>query len=113
MNVYSCDVGVLIPETDEEYEAYSQVYDKQHGFYDENQIGFLNRDEAIAYAKNYVENGVEGTYAVVCDQGDIYDETDTEEFDEGNIEGFTYDIDDVIFSCRKNDGKVEENFLMA
>lgn len=110
MFVYNCDVGVLLSSDDEEYEFYSCVYDKKHGFYDENQIAFLDKDEAIAYAKQYVEEGVDGTYAVVTDQGDIY-RGDVEDFDDGDIYNFSYKLEDVEFSCCKKDDKVEENFL--
>lgn len=112
MIVYCCDVGILLTEEHAEFENYSQVYDKKHGFYDENQIGFLNQREAIEYGRAYVAQGGEGTYAVISNQGDIYRGVE-EVFDEGNIEGFSYDLENVVYSARKNNGEIEENFLIA
>lgn len=42
------------------------------GFHDDNQIAYKeeDKDKAIAYGKKYVENGHEGTYAVLTNQGD-------------------------------------------
>ena len=38
MKVFLVEVGILLDETDKEFDAYSTVYDKKHGYFDENTI---------------------------------------------------------------------------
>lgn len=62
---YLLDMGVLLTPENEEYEQYSNVYDKQHGFYDEIQMYMPNLAGTIQKALDYVAYGVENTYAVI------------------------------------------------
>ena len=77
-NIYKIEVGVLLAkdEEHEDYDCYNNVYDKQYGYYDENVVFELDYMQAVEYAKNYVNNGVNGTYAIVSkinyDSGKIY-----------------------------------------
>lgn len=112
-NAILLDVGVLLtPEEDDydEYELYSQVYDRQYGYYDENQIAYKGEDfeKAIKYAREYVANDVDMTYAIITNQGIVNYE---EPWDDGNIEGFTYNHENVIFSVAKIHNKIIENFI--
>lgn len=109
-NVICLDVGILLTKEDEEFYCYNIVYDHKYGYYDENQIAYKKSDlaKAIDYARKYVADGVDMTYAVITDQGQI---NYCEEFDDGNIEGFTYPCEDVIFSIAKINGKIIENFI--
>ena len=43
---YMLEVGVLLKKEDEEFEKYSQVYDKKHGYYDEYQEYVLKLENA-------------------------------------------------------------------
>ena len=65
-NIYKIEVGVLWTkdEEHEDYDCYNNVYDKQYGYYDENVVFELDYNKALDYAKYYVENGVNGTYAI-------------------------------------------------
>lgn len=110
INVICLDVGVLLTKDDEEFECYSQVYDHKYGYYDEDQIPYKEKDlkKAIEYAREYVADGVDMTYAVITNQGQVnyyYG------LDDGNIEDFTYDAKDVIFSIAKINGKIREGFI--
>lgn len=109
-NVICLDVGVLLTKDDEEFDYYSQVYDHKYGYYDENQIAYKESDlaKSIQYARQYVADGVDMTYAVITNQGQI---NYCEEFDDGNIEDFTYPCEDVIFSLAKINGEIIENFI--
>lgn len=107
------DVGTLL-SPDEIYFSCYRAYDNDDlGFHDDNQIAYKeeDKDKAIAYGKKYVENGHEGTYAVLTNQGDCLNGDDGE-FDDGMIEGFEYNLKDVIYSVAKINGKIVENFLM-
>ena len=66
-NIYKIEVGVLWTkdEEHEDYDCYNNVYDKQYGYYDENVAFELDYNKALDYAKYYVENGVNGTYAII------------------------------------------------
>lgn len=106
------DVGVLLYPTDTYFEAYSAYESKKYGFQDENQIAYMKKDmqEAISYGRNYVLNGKEETYAVLTNQGECENGNDGD-FDDGCVEGFEYQLKDVIYSIAKIDGKIIENFL--
>lgn len=71
IKLYKVEVGVLLPKDHDEFADYSQVYDKQHAYYDENTIFFTNKEMAIQYVKKYVKNGVVNTYGIVSEL--IYD----------------------------------------
>ena len=109
-NAILLDVGVLLTELDDEFNSYNGVYDHEYGYYDEDQIAYKGEDliEAIKYAREYVANGVDMTYAVITNQGIVnYDEP----WDDGNIEGFTYNHEDVIFSVAKINNEIKEFFI--
>lgn len=109
--VIGLDVGILLTKENEEFDFYAQVYDHKYGYYDEDQIAYKAQDteEAIKYAKQYVADGVDMTYAVITNQGHYhYDEP----FDGGNIDGFTYNCEDVIYSVAKINNQIIENFII-
>jgi len=123
-NVYKVEVGVLLDKDNEDYDCYSNVYDKENAYYDENVIFELDYDKSLDYAKQYVENGVNGTYAIIskinCDN---IDGSHIEEYIElfGGEE--LYNTKNVIYSLNKvrnedypyylgkGNGKIIENFV--
>lgn len=140
--IYKLEVGVLWhkEEEHEDYDCYNNVYDKKYGYYDENVIFELDYNTALDYAKKYVEDGVNGTYAIISklDFDSEYYKMDTEEvlimaqsilggaYIEEYIEIFgkeLYSVDNVIYSlCKeknkehpyylgKGNGKIIENFI--
>ena len=86
------DVGVLLYPEDPYFSSYEAYNCKDYGFYDENQIAYpeKNKEEAISYGKKYVEKKIEGTYAVLTNQGECENGND-DDFDDGCVEGFTYE----------------------
>ena len=50
--IYQYEVGVLLDKNNEEYEAYSDVWDKKHGYYNEDWGIELKLDNAKDYVKN-------------------------------------------------------------
>lgn len=63
--IYKVEVGVLLDKDNDEYEDYNKVYDKLNAYYDEN-VGFeIDYNMALEFAKNYVDKGVNGTYAII------------------------------------------------
>lgn len=109
-NALLLDVGVLLTNNDEEFDCYNNVYDHRYGYYDENQTAYKGEDliEAIKYAREYVNAGVDMTYAVITNQGVINYE---EPWEDDRIEDFTYKHEDVIFSVAKINGKIIEDFI--
>ena len=105
---YLVDEGVLLTREDKEFEAYAIVYDKKYGYYDECQCYIVNKEKAIKEAKEYVENGVESTYAIVSITA-IPDDANLEEI---YVEGEVYVLEDVIYSVAKINGEIVENFLV-
>ena len=107
MEAYLLDVGVLLSKKDEDFDFYSQAYNHQYGFYDEGQCYEKIKEKAIADAKEYVENGVENTYAIVSNIW-LPDDFD---FEEGCVEDESYKMEDVVYSVAKINGEIVENFL--
>lgn len=114
--VYLLDMGVLIPEGNEQFDDYANVYDKKFGYYDELQE-YRYTDEIkhiIHEAVNYVRDGVPGTYAVLS-----VTELDPEIInavenitDDINVEGESYDKSDVVFSLYSGkNGELYMNFV--
>lgn len=123
IKLYKVEVGVLLKKDHPDYESYSQAYDKQHGYYDENVAFFRNKKNAKEYLKNYVFFGVVGTYGIlselVYNQDEIgYTNEDTKRIlkniDEyGIFEDYIdifgedlYDTKNVIFTRYKKSPKV-------
>lgn len=109
-NAVLLEVGVLLTKDHEEFDFYSMPYDHEYGYYDENQIAYKGEDliEAIKYAREYVNAGVNMTYAIITNQGIVnYDEP----WDDSRIEGFTYNTEDVIFSIAKINNEIIEDFI--
>jgi hypothetical protein len=123
IKLYKVEVGVLLKKDNHDYESYSQAYDKQHGYYDENVIFFRNKKNAKEYLKNYVFFGVVGTYGIltelVYNQDEIgYTDEDTKrilkDIDECGIfedwaevfAGELYNMENVIFTRYKKSTKV-------
>ena len=123
IKLYKVEVGVLLKKDNHEYKIYSQAYDKQHGYYDENVVFFRNKKNAKEYLKNYVFFGVVGTYGILSeleyDQDEIgYTDEDTKrilkDIDECGIfedwadvfAGELYNMNNVIFTRYKKSPKV-------
>ena len=108
--VYLVDVGVLYTDKDEETESYFSVYDHQYGYYDENQFYVLDKNKAINFVNNYVNNGVDMTYGIVS-KTEIAMDIDEEEIEDLNVEGEDYLADDVVYSIAKINNKITEHFI--
>ena len=105
------EVGVLLTENDAEYDSYNFVYGGEYGYFNENNIIYKAEDvnTAIGFARKYVSEGVNMTYAILTNQG-IFD-YEEEEFDDGNLEligGGTYNAESVEFVIAKIDDVIEE-----
>ena len=111
--IYLVECGVLLDKAHKEYEYYSQVYDKKHGFYDETQFMTTSKDFGINYINEYVESGVVNTYGIlteqVIDSDSVYDELVEEEKENPYLELIefgayeTYDMLSVLYDVYKKD----------
>ena len=111
MNVLLCETGILLDKDDPEYDCYNSVYDKQHGFYDEDQYytsdNLERRKKEVA---DYVLACVEGTYGIISST--VVDDGFTEkQLKEMPVTQETYLLEDVLYSCKKENGNLVENFL--
>lgn len=113
--IYQYEVGILLDKTDTEYESYSQVWDKKHGYYNEDWGVEFSFDSAKNYIKDYVNNGVKNTYGIVSEII-VSDEIYKEMLENVEINGYydtsCYDMDfsleNVIYSLIKT----KENFII-
>lgn len=117
VNVFRVELGVLLPKTHKEYNDYSQVYGGKNAYYDENEVLFMTKEDAICYAKYKVATGVTNTYAIVVDE---IINTNNEVVEEIKMSGWSFDIDmddftfdgtNVVFSLVKTENEQIENFL--
>ena len=117
VNVFRVELGVLLPKTHKEYNDYSQVYGGKNAYYDENEVLFMTKEDAISYAKYKVATGVKNTYAIVVDE---IINTNNEVVEEIKMSGWSFDIDmddftfdgtNVVFSLVKTENEQIENFI--
>jgi hypothetical protein len=117
VNVFRVELGVLLPQTHKEYNDYNQVYGGKNAYYDENEVLFMTKEDAISYAKYKVATGVKNTYAIVVDE---IINTNVEVVEEIKMSGWSFDIDmdeftfdgtNVVFSLVKTENEQIENFL--
>lgn len=110
--VWLADVGVLMTdEKDPSFEMYSDAYDRKYGYYDENQIYFPEKQDAMNYVRDYVAKGVEKTYGIVSETYIPESSIGNEDVSELPVEDENYDVKDVVFCLAKIDGNVRVNFI--
>ncbi len=107
-NCYLVEVGVLLSKDSPEYNFYLS-YDKKNSFYDEGQYYERDFEKAKREALDYVENGVDNTYAVISETFMPLDIDVTD--DDVCVEGETYDASDVVYSLKKTEEGLVENFV--
>lgn len=78
IKLYKIEVGVLLDNTDPEYEK-NKIFtfgphDPKHAYLDENTAFFTNKKKALRWLRNYVKKGVLNTYGVLSEL--IYDQND-------------------------------------
>ena len=120
-SVFGSECGILLPPEDEEFDYYAiNNPSLPFGFYDENQSLFFKDQlsNELNYLRQYIENGVEGTYGIISFQGFV--DIDSSEY--AGLKNGDYDIDyfsytffknsnEIVWSGCKKDGKFVEGFL--
>ncbi len=112
--LYPVEVGVLLDKNNEEYEDYSEVFGGNHAFYNENTAVFLTSKEREEWARNYLQNGVERTYAVFLKSKRVYlsdaDEHEVDQYhwaDKLDTDMFGFELEDVKNALQKKDGAIQ------
>lgn len=103
--LFRLETGVLLGKDHPEFEAYSQVYTKNHGFYDEDVSILFDYDDAKKHAISYMKDGVDKTYAVITsDIADLADDViqaiKNSEFND--INDFSFDENDMLYFAYKD-----------
>ena len=116
--VYQVEVGVLLNKDDEEFWSYNNAFDKQWGYYDENIWFTTSKQLAKKSALQYVKNGVQNTYAIISEVGEL---SEGMFIYNGNIvdknhcdydsEFMSEYLEDTIESYAKLNNKLVKNFL--
>ncbi len=116
--LYQYEVGVLLDEDNDEYEAYSEVWDKKHGYYNEDWGVELDLDSAKKLVKDYVSRGVLNTYGIISEiflsdeeLDDVKDNIEENGYFETSDYDMDYSLDNVIYSVYKSDNGIVENFV--
>ena len=98
IQIYMVEVGVVLEPDNDEYEHYKYIEGFDYSLYDENLLYFTDKDKAIKYAKDYIDDGVIGTYGLVTDHGiPNLSEEQIKEIEESNS------ADDLWFKPTKED----------
>lgn len=121
INFYGFETGVLLEKLDKEFDHYAcNNKELNYGFYNENNGFFLEKDykENLKYIRDYVDQGVDGTYGVISFQGSVeiggedYKNIKDNDCDLTNMDySFFKDLSSIEYSECKKDGKLVENFL--
>ena len=117
VNLFRVELGVLLPQTHNEYNDYNQVYGSKNAYYDENNVLFMTKEDAICYAKYKFATGVTNTYAIVVDEIIHTDVEGIEEIrgfgwnDSIDMSEFTFDGTNVVFSLVKTESGQIEDFI--
>lgn len=119
VEVLGVEYGVLLSKDDEEFEAYSiNNPELPYGFYDEDMGYVLGEtiDKEKELARQYVEEGVDGTYAILSLQGMFDREVAQDlcnEFNEPLDFSYFKKAADIVYSVCKIDDVIKEGFLEA
>ena len=121
INFYGFETGVLLEKLDKEFDHYAcNNKELNYGFYNENNGFFLEKDykENLKYIRDYVDQGVDGTYGVISFQGSVeiggedYKNIKDNDCDLTNMDySFFKDLSSIEYSVCKKDGKLVENFF--
>lgn len=115
--MYLYETGEFLAKNDSEYECYSNVYDKQNGYYDLGQNLFLAKDleEMKQVAKNYVSL-YKNSYVVITHQGLwnlTQEEIDNEDFDSLDTSYCDYNVENIVYSIMSDEyGNIKEDFII-
>ena len=112
--IYKVEVGVLLTKDHPEFSSYNHVFTNEFGFYDENVSVFSSYAKAKEEAVNYINSGVNMTYAIIT--SDYYKTSETDErFVAELLSGercldsswnFGYTEEDILYFAYKEDGKI-------
>ncbi|MBQ7673587.1 MAG: hypothetical protein IJT36_03560 [Alphaproteobacteria bacterium] len=108
-DVYLIEFGILLDKNSKEAKGYTTVYDKEYGYFDEDQFYSTKEsyEEKKAEYLDYVKEGVENTYIVVSETA--IDDNDEDELPQVSEENYL--CSNVVFSAAKINGKIVENFI--
>lgn len=106
---YFVEIGILweneeTPDTTNPY----VVYDGQYGYYDEDQYFVKNFNRAKEEITKYVEDGVNSTYGIISEVIGNFDDIISAE---GIPNLGQYNHNAVVYSLRKENNKIIENFI--
>ena len=109
--LFFVEVGVILDKENEEFDCYTirDFYDDEFAFYDENRLTFLDYEHAKKYADDYVNRGVNRTYAIIhnaiCDiTDDEYDDIICNAYCEYSLDNF--DKKDVLYFIHKENKEI-------
>lgn len=112
--IYQYELGILLDKDDEEYESYCNVWDKKHGYYNDEMGVELTFEEAKEYAEYYVDKNGENAYGIISEleiNDEEYEEIEKIIEENGYCEtsdfDFNFDLENVIYSLCKE----KENFI--
>ena len=118
--IYQVEVGVLLEKDDPEYECYKTAFGNTYSYYNENIWFCESLEEAKQSALDYVNAGVERTYAVISKISDFEDQEYKilngticyKEDEEDCSEEFTdYSLEAVIYSACKLNNTTTLDFI--
>lgn len=110
-HLYFCEVGVLLGKDDKEFDCYQMsAYPQEFAYYDENILTFLTQEESYNYGKEYVEKGIEKTYAIFYDFIENITDEELEDIERSLFCEFCYDVskETITKFIYKENGEIKE-----
>lgn len=99
MKVYMVEVGIELPKGDIEYDNYQVDLNNKSwkALYDENVCAFDNKEQAIEFVNDYVDQGVPGTYGFAWEIEHELQDYEVEDFKNHCLLDVFYDREDVLY----------------
>lgn len=106
--IYQFEVGILLQEDDE---AYKNVWDFKHSYYNENWGFAKTYEEAKDYVDTHIEDGCNNSYGIISKLEVTYEEYKSIYNGWSDSIDLDYDLKNIVFNAYKKDDTIIEDFI--
>lgn len=106
--IYQFEVGILLQEDDE---AYKNVWDFKHSYYNENWGFAKTYEEAKDYVDSHIEDGCNNSYGIISKLEVTYEEYKSIYNGWSDSIDLEYDLNNIVYNACKKDNRIIEDFI--
>lgn len=106
--IYQFEVGILLQEDDE---AYKNVWDFKHSYYNENWGFAKTYEEAKDYVDSHIEDGCNNSYGIISKLEVTYEEYKSIYNGWSDSIDLDYDLNNIVYNACKKDNTIIEDFI--